>query len=70
MNTILCSVYHKDLIAKTIKQFHWAGRNSRGVTQFEGEALDKMLQDKTFKNDIDVEKAKSFIDYLLKENLS
>ena len=68
MNTILCSVYHKNLIAKTVKQFHWAGRNSRGVTQFEGEALDKMLKDKNFKNEIDREKAKAFIDYLLEEN--
>ena len=67
MNTILCSVYHKNLIAKTIKQFHWAGRNSRGVTQFEGEALDKMLKDKNFKNEIDITKAKEFIDYLLEE---
>lgn len=65
MNTILCSVYHKDLIEKTIKQLHWAGRNSRGVTQFEGEALDKMLKDKTFKNVIDKEQARKFIDFLL-----
>lgn len=68
MNTILCSVYHKELIEKTVKQFHWAGRNSRGVTQLEGEALDKMLKDKSFKNVIDKEKAKKFIDFLLKEN--
>ena len=68
LNTILCSVYHKDLIEKTVKQFHWAGRNSRGVTQCEGEALDKMLKDKSFKNVIDRAKAKDFIDYLLKEN--
>lgn len=68
MNTILCSVYHKELIEKTVKQFHWAGRNSRGVTQLEGEALDKMLKDKSFKNVIDKEKAKKFIDFLLKKN--
>lgn len=38
MNTVLCSVYHKELILGTVKQFHWAGRNSRGVNQFVGEA--------------------------------
>ena len=68
MNTILCSVYHKELIEKTVKQFQWAGRNSRGVTQFNGETLDKMLKDKTFKNVIDKKKAKEFIDFLLEEN--
>ena len=68
MNTILCSVYHKELIEKTVKQFHWAGRNSRGVTQVESEALDKMLKDKSFSNVIDKERAKEFIDFLLRDN--
>ena len=68
MNTILCSVYHKELIKKTVKQFHWAGRNSRGVTQVESEALDKMLKDKSFSNVIDKERAKEFIDFLLRDN--
>ena len=68
LNTILCSVYHKELIETTVKQFHWAGRNSRGVTQFEGSTLDNLLKDKNFKNNINVEEAKSFIDYLIQEN--
>lgn len=67
LNSILCSVYHKDLISATIKQFHWAGRNSRGVTQFEGENINKILTDDDFKNNIDIENAKHFIDYLVQD---
>ncbi len=59
---------NKELIEKTVKQFHWAGRNSRGVTQVESEALDKMLKDKSFSNVIDKERAKEFIDFLLRDN--
>lgn len=65
LNTILCSVYHKDLIAATIKQFQWAGRNSRGVTQFKGETLDKLLKNENFKNEIDIMQARKFIDTLI-----
>lgn len=66
-NTILCSVYHKELIEGTIKQYHWAGRNSRGVTQFKGETIDRMLKNKSFKNIIDKNRARQFIDHLLEE---
>ena len=65
MNTVLCSVYHKELILGTVKQFLWAGRNSRGVTQFVGEELDKILREKDFKNNIDESVAKEFIDNLI-----
>lgn len=65
MNTVLCSVYHKELILGTVKQFLWAGRNSRGVTQFVGEELDKILREKNFKNNIDESVAKEFIDNLI-----
>ena len=65
MNTVLCSVYHKELILGTVKQFHWAGRNSRGVTQFVGESLDKILGQKNFQNDIDTNIARNFLDNLI-----
>ena len=65
MNTVLCSVYHDELTETTVKQFHWAGRNSRGVTQFVGETLDKILKQKKFTNTITVQKAKAFIDSLI-----
>ena len=65
MNTALCSVFHDDLTETTVKQFHWAGRNSRGVTQFVGESLDKILNQKNFTNKITTQKAKTFIDMLI-----
>lgn len=42
-NNILVSVYQQDLVKSTILLRHWAGRNSRGVTQFEGSAIQKLL---------------------------
>ena len=65
MNTVLCSVYHDELTETTVKQFHWAGRNSRGVTQFLGETLDKILRKKDFINQITTSKARAFIDNLI-----
>ena len=70
MNTVLCSVYHDELTETTVKQFHWAGRNSRGVTQFVGETLDKILKKKKFTNTITVQKAKAFIDSLIGQHKS
>lgn len=65
MNTALCSVYHDMLTETTVKQFHWAGRNSRGVTQFMGETLDKILRQRDFTNKITTQKAKDFINKLI-----
>ncbi len=65
MKTVLCSVYHDELTETTVKQFHWAGRNSRGVTQFIGKTLDRILQQKNFINKITVQKARDFIDNLI-----
>ena len=64
--TLLCSVYHGKLIDNTILQFHWAGRNTRGVAQFNGIAIDEMLKENSFKNHIDEQKAISFLEDLLK----
>lgn len=58
--TLLCSVYHEKLIDNTILQFHWAGRNTRGAAQFNGIAIDEMLKETNFTNNICVDKAKSF----------
>lgn len=64
-NTILCSVYHKKLIENTILQFHWAGRNSRGVAQFNGAAIDEMLNEDDFQNNINEKDAEAFLKTLL-----
>lgn len=63
--TLLCSVYHEKLIDNTILQFHWAGRSTRGAAQFNGIAIDEMLKETNFTNNICVDKAKSFLNQLL-----
>lgn len=63
--TLLCSVYHRQLIEGTVLQFHWAGRNTRGVAQFNGSVIDDMLRAPEFRNDIDLPKAKAFLQELL-----
>lgn len=63
--TLLCSVYHGKLIDNTILQFHWAGRNTRGAAQFNGIAIDEMLKEVNFTNNICVDKAKVFLKQLL-----
>lgn len=63
--TLLCSVYHGKLIDNTILQFHWAGRSTRGAAQFNGTAIDEMLNEEKFTNQIDSDKAKAFLTDLL-----
>jgi hypothetical protein len=63
--TLLCSVYHDKLIENTILQFHWAGRASRGVAQFNGTAIDEMLRANSFSNHINREQCISFLEMLL-----
>lgn len=63
--TLLCSVYHGKLIDNTILQFHWAGRNTRGAAQFNGTAIDEMLKEQSFVNDIDTTKSEIFLQELL-----
>lgn len=64
-NTLLCSVYHGKLIDNTILQFHWAGRSSRGAAQFNGTAIDEMLKEGNFKNVIESNKARDFLQKLI-----
>ena len=64
-NTILCSVYHNELIDASVVQHHWAGRATRGVVQFTGRALNRMLERKNFVNIIDDVKARHFLDILI-----
>lgn len=63
-NTCLVSVFQKDLLGGTVYLRHWAGRNSRGVTQFMGKVINQLLVEQ--RQDIDVEKAKAFLAELIK----
>ena len=63
IETKLCSMYHKQLLSGTRIISHWAGRNSRGVTQYDGTALEKIVTD--FEPQVDVLAAKKFLDKCL-----
>ena len=63
VNKTLISMFQKDLLNSTILLKHWAGRNSRGVTQFEGTILNKLILNSN--NEIDIEKSKAFLNTLM-----
>lgn len=65
--TRLVSVFHDALMDSTQIQHHWAGRNSRGVAQFSGQTLDKILNtdDEDSFTTIDTQRANGFINSLL-----
>lgn len=43
VNTVLVSMFQRTLLRSTILLRHWAGRNSRGVTQFEGKTINDLI---------------------------
>ena len=43
VKTVLVSMFQRDLLRSTVLLRHWSGRNSRGVTQFEGKAIDELI---------------------------
>lgn len=59
VNTVLVSMFQKDLMDATILLKHWAGRNSRGVSQFEGKTIDSLITRPN--TQIDETKAKEFL---------
>jgi hypothetical protein len=58
-NTVLISMFQRDLLNATITLKHWAGRNSRGVTQFEGSVIHDLILNPSSR--IEVELAKRFL---------
>ena len=65
ISTRLCSMYNRQLLSATRIISHWAGRNSRGVTQYLGAALEEIVSD--FDRTIDVEQAYQFLDDCLSD---
>lgn len=61
IQTRLVSVFEHELLASTKIQYHWAGRNSRGVAQFDGTTLDAIIEDEQFEHQINPQEAKDFI---------
>jgi len=43
LNTVLISIFQKDLLRSTVVFNHWAGRNSRGVIQLEGKTINDLI---------------------------
>ena len=64
-NTILCSVFHNELLNATRLQDHWAGRSTRGVAQFSGDKINDLLCQERFENGLDIDNAKEFLINLL-----
>jgi hypothetical protein len=58
-DTVLISMFQRDLLNATITLKHWAGRNSRGVTQFEGSVIHDLILNPSSR--IEVELAKRFL---------
>ena len=62
VNTVLISMFQERLLNATILLKHWAGRNSRGVSQFEGKTISRLiLSPETSINSINEEKSVSFL---------
>lgn len=63
VNTVLTSMFQEELLKSTILLKHWAGRNSRGVTQFEGKTISRLIEG--FSPSINQSDAKLFLAELL-----
>ena len=59
ISTRLCSMYNQQLLSGTRIIKLWAGRNSRGVTQYDGKSLEEIVFD--FDPDIDTAAAQDFL---------
>lgn len=65
IRTRLCSMYNQQLLSGTRIMKHWAGRNSRGVTQYDGTSLEQIING--FDAKIDRVLAKQFLDKCLED---
>ena len=63
VNTVLVSMFQSELLRSTILLKHWAGRNSRGVTQFEGKTIGDLILNP--RHGIQVLAAKSFLEQVI-----
>lgn len=56
---VLISMFQDDLRDSTHILKHWAGRNSRGVSQFNGQTIDMLI--KSPNNNIDIAKSQTYL---------
>jgi len=59
VSTVLVSMFQEKLLRATILLKHWSGRNSRGVTQFEGTAINDLIARPEFA--INTDEARQFL---------
>lgn len=63
ITTQLCSMYNRQLLSGTRIIKHWAGRNSRGVTQYDGKSLEEIVNN--FDCSINICEANEFLNKCL-----
>ena len=63
VNTVLVSMFQTDLLRSTILLRHWAGRNSRGVSQFEGKKIGELILNPQV--EIDAAEAQTFLERII-----
>jgi len=63
VKTCLVSIFDRTILEATRVQFHWAGRNSRGVTQLAGDL--RVLFEPNFVELVDVARAQRFLQRLV-----
>jgi hypothetical protein len=63
VNTVLISMFQETLLRSTILLKHWSGRNSRGVTQFEGKTINSLILNPEF--NIDASTATAFLNKII-----
>lgn len=62
-DTVLVSMFERELLLTTILLKHWAGRNSRGVTQFDGSVIHNLILKPSA--NIDVVASRKFLEGVL-----
>ena len=67
LETYLISMFDERIIDNTRIQFHWAGRNSRGVTQLNGSVIRNM---KNTENKIELVKSNTFLEKLIEGHVA
>ncbi|MFN2454708.1 MAG: hypothetical protein ABR577_10865 [Pyrinomonadaceae bacterium] len=64
LDPVLVSMFHDKVLANTILIKHWAGRNSRGVSQLNGKRIKELFTDRTPTN-ISLDKSIEFLNSVI-----
>ena len=63
VSQVLVNIFQEDLLDSTILLHHWAGRNSRGVSQFNGKIVHNLILKPN--NKIDIQKSQIFLNNII-----